>query len=181
MMERIDYLIFVDKPIHISNIEVLRDYHADDFELLWQLDQICFEPGIAYDKRSLRWFLREQSSFTIVAEGAGGGVCGFILVHGFSNGADSAQPMANIITIDVHPEVRRHGLGSRLLNVVEERAVQQAWHAVTLEVSVENQIAISFYKRHGYKISGHIPKYYNDQTNAYQMEKVIARSQKVVK
>jgi hypothetical protein len=26
----------------------LRDYHRVDFQLIWELDQACFPPGIAY-------------------------------------------------------------------------------------------------------------------------------------
>jgi len=163
---------------NLGNV-VLRDHRADDFERLWQLDQLCFEPGIAYDKRSLRWFLREENSFTIVAEKPVGEILGFILVHELLAGKVRKQTAANIITIDVHPAARRSGLGSTLLKSAEERVVKRGWHTVTLEVSVENHSAIAFYKLHGYTITGRIEKYYNDKLDALQMEKSLSVRQRL--
>ena|SRR5271155_2311087 len=161
----------MDKPIPNSKDIFLRDFRAKDFETLWQLDQLCFEPGIAYDKRSLRWFLREKDAFTIVAGGMNSEICGFILVHGLFPDGEREQTVANIITIDVHPTAQRSGLGSRLLNAAEDRAGMHGMHLVTLEVSVENHSAIAFYKRHGYTVTKRIEKYYNDKLDAFQMEK----------
>lgn len=47
---------------------LLRPYHPDDFETLWQIDQRCFLPGIAYSKHELASFLRQRGAVCIVAE-----------------------------------------------------------------------------------------------------------------
>jgi ribosomal-protein-alanine N-acetyltransferase len=46
----------------------LRDYRSSDFESMWQLDQECFRPGIAYSRSELRGFLATKRAETIVVE-----------------------------------------------------------------------------------------------------------------
>ena len=36
----------------------LRDYCAADFEVLYQIDQQCFDPALAYSRPDLRNYLR---------------------------------------------------------------------------------------------------------------------------
>ncbi len=46
----------------------LRDYDKRDFETLFKLDRLCFDPGIAYSRPELASFIEQRRSFTIVAE-----------------------------------------------------------------------------------------------------------------
>jgi GNAT superfamily N-acetyltransferase len=92
----------------------LRDYHRSDFELVWELDQECFPPGIAYSRSELRAFLSQKTAEAIVAE-RDGRVVGFVLVWRRS-GIDG-----HVITLDVAASARRQGLGRRLLVELERR------------------------------------------------------------
>ena len=143
----------------------LRDSQPEDFETLWRLDQICFTHGIAYSKPELAHFIKQPKSFTIVAENASD-VRAFIVIerNGKSNG--------RIITIDVHPEQRRAGLGNLLMDAAEERLRQTNAKKVILEVAVDNAAAIAFYRRRGYSVVGTIPRYYLGSLDALKMEKV---------
>ena len=47
---------------------LLRPYRAADFERLWQIDQACFPPGIAYSQMELSGFITRRNAITIVAE-----------------------------------------------------------------------------------------------------------------
>jgi ribosomal-protein-alanine N-acetyltransferase len=142
----------------------LRDLDPADFETLWRLDQICFTRGIAYSKQELAHYVRQPRAFTIVAERVSE-ICGFIVVE------RNEKRVGRIITIDVHPEQRRAGLGSLLMRSAEERL--QAGKVV-LEVAVDNAAAIAFYKRHGYSVIGTIPRYYLGSLDALRMEKVLS-------
>ena len=143
----------------------LRDFQAADFETLWRLDQICFTQGIAYSKQELAYFIRQPKSFTVVAE-VNGVLCGFIVV-------ERKKDVARVITIDVHPEQRRDGLGSLLMQSAERQAQATRASKMLLEVAVDNAPAIAFYKRHGYSIIGTIPRYYLGSLDALRMEKVL--------
>jgi ribosomal-protein-alanine N-acetyltransferase len=56
-------------PLTVSMF-TLRDYDKRDFELLFKLDRLCFEPGIAYSRPELASFIEQRRSYTIVAEWA---------------------------------------------------------------------------------------------------------------
>ena len=46
----------------------LRDYEKRDFEHLFKLDRLCFDPGIAYSRAELASFIQQRRATTIVAE-----------------------------------------------------------------------------------------------------------------
>jgi [ribosomal protein S18]-alanine N-acetyltransferase len=151
------------KPTTSQQVAI-RKYHHSDFDNLWRLDQQCFEEGIAYTREELQYFLRNKDALTLVAT-RGQEIMGFILSH-----SESPQN-AHIITIDVHPDERRSGLGTRLMTEVEAQLRDNGCEAVLLEVAVDNFAAISFYKRHGYSVLKTIPRYYKNSLDALLMAK----------
>src|SRR5262249_6173740 len=93
---------------------VLRGFQPEDFEALYRLDQLCFEEEIAYSRDDLAGFLSIPSAEGVVAERDGE-------IAGFSLGYLSRSRVAHIVTLDVHPESRREGLGRALLEELLER------------------------------------------------------------
>lgn len=173
-------------PLTARNFEV-RDFHPDDFETLWRIDQECFPPGISYSEAELKAYMRRPGSFTLVATGAAeadvdrqsenhkgrgsqqiGGkadsVAGFIV-------AEAQKTAGHIITIDVVAAERKNGAGSRLLVAAEARLQKQRCRSVELETAVDNTAAISFYKRHGYHVVAVAPHYYSNGVDALVLEK----------
>lgn len=69
---------------------------------------------------------------------------------------------AHITTIAVHPEWRRHGIGSRLMLVLAEDARRRGASAWTLEVRASNQAAQGLYHRFGLAPVGVRKNYYED-------------------
>jgi [ribosomal protein S18]-alanine N-acetyltransferase len=146
-------------PKHeIEEVQVrLRDYRPADFEFLWKLDQLCFEEGISYTEAELRQYIDLKGAFTLVAEtvdGTAASISGFIIAHRRRGG------YGHVLTIDVDPNLRQQGIGTRLLRAVHERLARQGCHTIFLETAVDNLGAIAFYKRHGYAIVRTIPRYY---------------------
>jgi len=161
-------------PFHI------RDFEPEDFDRLWEIDQGCFPPGISYSRQELKSYMRQPSSFTLIAEierdrnGATGvdlrsaTIQGFIVAHGGLTG--------HIITIDVIEAARRSGLGSQLLAAAEDRLRVAGSRAVGLEAAVDNHAAITFYKRHGYDVVRTRPRYYCNGVDALVMKKQLESS-----
>jgi len=143
---------------------VIRDYRRQDFETLWQIDQACFAQGISYTRRELAFYLARKRGFTLVAALAGR-ILGFVVVD------RDRQGQAHVITIDVLPEARRSGLGSRLMATAEERLRTLGCSVVFLETAVDNAAALAFYKRHGYTVIHTIPRYYLDSIDALVLSK----------
>lgn len=140
----------------------LRDFHPDDFEALWRLDQLCFEEGISYTKFELLHYIKLKTAFTLIAEAdmreaaeRSTPICGFIIAHRRRGG------FGHILTIDVDPYFRQHGVGTKLLLSAHERLAREGSHTIFLETAVDNLAAIAFYKRHGYSVVRTIPRYYH--------------------
>jgi ribosomal protein S18 acetylase RimI-like enzyme len=149
-----------------SNFQ-LRDYKPEDFKKLWELDQTCFADGIAYSVDDLKHFVSHEMSFTIVGEREGK-IQGFIIVQ------RDLKRTGHVITIDVHADARRAGLGTLLMSAAEKRLAAENCNSVLLEVAVDNAPAISFYKRHGYSVLKTIPRYYNNSLDALMLGKTIS-------
>jgi ribosomal-protein-alanine N-acetyltransferase len=142
----------------------LRDYVPEDFESLWKLDQLCFVAGIAYTREDLSYFLSDKSGFTIVAERKG-------QIHGFIVIQSDKKKTGHVITIDVHGDSRRAGLGTLLMDAAESKLSSEKCHSVLLEVAVDNLPAISFYKRRGYSVLKTLPRYYMNSVDALMLGK----------
>lgn len=144
----------------------LRDYAAGDFERLYEIDQACYEPAIAYSRREMRNYLRFPGADCVVAE-ADGEIIGFCLTaHERASGY--------IITIDVLAEYRRHGVGTMLLAEVERRLAASGVREIALETATDNVSAIAFWQKHGYRTRGVKKGYYPGGRDAYSMTKHLA-------
>ncbi len=190
----------------------LRDYEKRDFELLFKLDRLCFEPGIAYSRPELASFIEQRRAYTIVAEwteayredsdevdaayeaepvvvrqaepsvsqaaaavetGHHKGqprpprrpIAGFVTFH------YQRQAYGHIITIDVHPDARRHHLGTLLIDAACARLRKMTAFMVVLEVAVNNHSALAFYDKHGFKRIKVLERYYNRDVDAIFMTK----------
>jgi ribosomal-protein-alanine N-acetyltransferase len=146
---------------------LIRDYRPEDFETLWKIDQACFARGISYTRRELAFYIARKRGFTLVAE-HDGKIIGFVVVD------RNRQNEGHVITIDVLPEARRAGLGSRLMAVAEEHLRALGCSMVLLETAVDNAAAIAFYKRSGYTVVHTIPRYYLDSIDALVLAKDLA-------
>ncbi len=79
---------------------------------------------------------------------------------------------AEIITVGVHPDARRTGIGIALLGVMEADLKKQGVKHIFLEVAADNMPAQKMYEQCGYVVVGRRPKYY-DGIDAIMMRKDI--------
>jgi ribosomal protein S18 acetylase RimI-like enzyme len=145
----------------------LRDFRPQDFETLWQIDQLCYEPLIAYSRRDLRAFLNARGAECVVAE-KHGEIIGFCITA-------QQEIQAYIVTIDVLNAYRRHGVGTALLQEVERRAAANGAQTMALDTGTNNSPAIAFWEKHGYRKIGVREGYYPNGTDAFAMIKSLAK------
>ncbi len=69
---------------------------------------------------------------------------------------------AHIITLGVHPDWRRQGIGCRLVERLLQVALEQQLGWATLEVRVSNEGAIALYESLGFKSVGRRKGYYSN-------------------
>jgi [ribosomal protein S18]-alanine N-acetyltransferase len=151
----------------------LRPYSPDNFETLYAIDQACYPRGIAYSRSMLREFLSLPGADCLVArlgEARESAVAGFII-------GESAGAEARIITIDVVEAHRRAGVGTALLQAVEERLAGRGARRIELETATANAAGVAFWERHGYRKTGVLRGYYLGRFDAWKMRKSIAASE----
>ena len=68
----------------------IREYRSADFDHLWQIDQQCFPPGIAYTQMELSGFITRRNAITLVGEfpasknaasATADSIAGFVVAH----------------------------------------------------------------------------------------------------
>lgn len=140
----------------------LREITSSDLEALYELDQTCFEPGISYSRAELRRFLSLPNCKAIAFETDG-------RLVGFAIGCRRSAGMGSVITLDVYAEHRRRGAGTTLLSTLLTRLEAAGATTVVLEVDVQNERAIAFYERFGFRTSRRLRDYYASGRDAFEM------------
>lgn len=150
----------------MAKVEILQA-HWRDARALKQLEKRCFRPVDNYSLITYFWLLIWPRVVTLKAV-VDGEIVGFIA-------SDPRRRAAHVIivTVGVHPEWRRRGIGEQLMHACEARSDLPRFH---LMVRVSNASAIHLYQKLGYEITSRVPRYYADE-DGFSMEKTIASRQ----
>jgi ribosomal protein S18 acetylase RimI-like enzyme len=135
---------------------IYRPYNPEDFDQLYALEELCFEPLFRFSRRTMREFMGHPRAATWVAE-ENGRMAGFAIVQWSER---RGQSRAYIQTIEVAPEDRRRGVGEELLNWIECTASGAGATSIWLHVEVENAGAIRLYEAQGYHCQGRKENFY---------------------
>jgi ribosomal protein S18 acetylase RimI-like enzyme len=154
---------------HIKAVLHIRPYQVSDFERLVEIDQSCFVEGIAYAEEEMRFFLGIPNAISLIGL-QDEKIMGFLIAERFRP-RRASRPMGRIITIDVAPPAQHSGLGTLLMSSAETQLRQADCDYVSLEVAVNNESALKFYKKHGYSVLKVLPRYYLDSIDGLQMGK----------
>jgi ribosomal protein S18 acetylase RimI-like enzyme len=160
--------VFLFRRYNISVLTV-RKYQPHDFERLLEIDRSCFVEGIAYSEAELRYFLSTPTAVPLVGL-RGRELLGFIIADRFRP-RRASRSVGKIITIDVVPAAQHSGLGTLLMSSAEAELKQAGCDYVSLEVAVDNEPALKFYKKHGYSVLKVLPRYYLDSIDGLLMGK----------
>ena len=154
-------------PATMSGVH-LRKFAKADFDILWRIDQSCFDPQLAYSRPELAFYTNRPGSFTIVAEKETSDreIVGFVV-------AETRRKNGHIITIDVVAKARKEGIGSALLAAAENHLSRAGATNVSLETPVNNEVAIRFYKQQGYFVEKTVAGYYAGHLDALVMVKTL--------
>lgn len=143
----------------------LRDYRPEDFDALLALDQTCFPAEVACLNADLKAAIESQKALCLVAVRAESGIAGFVLA------STREKAIGHVITLDVASELRRAGIGERLMREAETRLCEQGVRRLRLEVGSSNIAAQRLYEKLGFTQTGFIQHYYGDGGDAWVMEK----------
>ena len=143
----------------------IREATKADIPKIAELEKLCFpDPWTLemfeseFNNPLVRYFVAElesddESGNEIV------GQFGFLCVAG----------ECHINNVAVHPDYRKDGIGSELLELVLNITEDEGVSYWTLETRVTNNPAIGLYQKYGFEIVGERPNYYDDGTSANLM------------
>ena len=134
-----------------------------DAVALWTLDRLCFPVEDAFSLGTFRRLLQDgrQLGFRFDEPRAPSPLAFIIALR---EGA-----AADIVTLDVHPEHRRRGLGRALLRHLHAVLRSAATREVTLQVAEDNGGAQRLYAAEGYAAVGVARGYYGGGRDAVLM------------
>jgi [ribosomal protein S18]-alanine N-acetyltransferase len=150
----------------------IRPHEPDDFEALFQIDQICFPADIAFSQAEMFFYLNHPKSIAWVAEGSGS-ILGFILAR-----IDS-RSRAHVLTLDVVPEARKRKIGTALMDRLHQELENRQIKVSILEVGVRNVPAQRLYEKLCYEYAGTLTGYYRGREDAYRMTRTVGSRQSI--
>ena len=148
----------------------LRSFVPDDLSALYALDQICFRKGVSYSIEEMAIITGGTRSTTLIADTDTLDMAGFCVVH---RERKSDSTLGHVITIDVHPQARKQGVGRSLMAMLLCKARDDGVRHCVLEVAVDDPGAQVFYERLGYHVTSLFRGYYMGRLDALMMEKTL--------
>jgi [ribosomal protein S18]-alanine N-acetyltransferase len=145
---------------------MLREAAPQDIPAICSIENESFSTE-AFSKKQFFNLLKSKNSFFIVAV-IGENISGYMILM-----QRSRSFSLRIYSIAVHNSARNLHIGSRLIKYAEHIAHVNDKLKITLEVSVNNTSAFGFYLKNGFTLTGLIPEYYKDKSDAWKMEKKI--------
>jgi len=142
----------------------VREVRYKDIPAIYEIERLCFKDP--YELPLLEMYYAISRSLFLVAEKEG-------RVVGYAIGLAKKWGEGHVISIAVHPEWRRRGVGKRLMLELLEKMRRMGVRWVRLEVRVSNEAAINLYRRLGFSIEGVLKGYYRDGEDAYLMIRVL--------
>ena len=135
---------------------IYRRYETADFDELYAIEEICFQPPLRFPRRYVRRLVESADTVTWIAADEEK-IAGFSITD---FGSDTHGQFAYIQTIEVLPAMRGQGIGNELLRRIETSARERGAVAIWLHVESQNAGAIRLYESHGYKCEGRQENYY---------------------
>jgi len=144
----------------------IREATLSDLDEIYKIEVECFIED-AFTLRQLEYCLKSPSFVTLIAS-IDGEAAGFIIG---SLEDSKGKIVGHIYTLDVKHKFRRRGVGSALLESLEEIFINRGAEKCCLEVRLDNTAAKRLYFKHGYSLKRIIRNYYGPGVDAARLEK----------
>lgn len=145
-MKKNDYMI---SEMKLEDLNKIKDILETDFDEFWNYETLKDELESDFSK----YFIAKQNDEIV-------GFAGLKII------VDEADLM-NIVTKKCY---RHSGIASKIMNNLINYCKLKRIKCITLEVNVQNSIAINFYKKYNFKEVGLRKKYYENTYDAILMK-----------
>lgn len=149
----------------ITEEVTFRPAEGADINVMWEIDQLCFDSDLAYPADIFYFHLLVNRDPAFVAQDKDGKIVGFVMT------AMKERKTGTIVTIDVMSGWRGKGMGTKLMGLAEAALTGRGAKKITLQTSVENTGAMKFYEKLGYENKKKIRDYYVKGKDAFLFEK----------
>lgn len=135
----------------------------EDAEAAYDIDQLCFPPGIAFDQEVFEYCLHSPECLSLGVKSKSGALLGFIILQ--SQGKHTAQ----IVTLDVEPKHRRRKIADRLMATALAILARNEIRRIHLQVAPDNQPGQVLYRKWGFQPLKTLKDYYGKGLDALMM------------
>ena len=144
----------------MSGVARIRKFEIADLDRVLAIEQASFGDD-AWDEKLFRAFYRRCPDLFLIAR-VGRRTAGYSITCAGSRDAELAS-------IAVDPRDRRHGVAETLLNHTLAELRTLNIKSCRLMVGTENEAAIRFYEKYGFKRQKIVKRYYGPGRNAWRM------------
>ena len=137
----------------------IRQAVKDDLDALLSLEKICYKEE-TFHMGQLKYLLLKAKSIVLVAEIEGNTIGSIIILlrkHILN---------ARIYSLNVHPEYRRMGIASSLMDFASEIIEKNGYDNITLETGINNSAAQNLYSSKGFHVDKKLSNYYTNGDDA---------------
>ena len=152
-----------------TSVAEIREVTATDLTQLIDLEKRCFASD-RLSKRSFSHWIKSKHRVFLVAESHGQlSAYGLVIMR-------KGTRLARLYSIAVDQDIEGKGIGRKILLALEKSTVAAGKLFLRLEVEKTNQRAINLYQSMGYKIFGDYQHYYENNGDAFRMQKAIRQA-----
>jgi len=144
----------LNPPIRIAS--------EDDLDALLSLEKICFKEE-TFHKKQIKYLLLKAKSVVLVTENKGK-IIGSIIIL-----LRKTILNARVYSLNVHPEYRRMGIASSLMDFGLGILRKRGYKNITLEVGINNQAAQNLYRSKGFVVDKILYNYYKNGDDALHL------------
>ena len=150
-----------------NNVTEIQTATLADLNSLLKLESACFITD-RLSRRSFKHHIQSaNSSLVVIRDDDQQCIAyGLVLYH-------QGTRLSRLYSLAVSKEYQGRGLGLRLLERLEDLAVENQRHYMRLEVAKHNHKAITLYEANGYRVFGEYENYYDNHDDALRMQKRI--------
>ncbi len=134
----------------------------EDIDALLSLENICFKEE-TFHRRQLKYLLQKARSIVLVAE-IDRNIIGSMIIL-----LRTKILNARIYSFNVHPEHRRRGVASSLMETAFDILKEKGYKNITLEVGITNKVAQNLYQSRGFIVDKKLFNYYTNGDNALHL------------
>jgi ribosomal protein S18 acetylase RimI-like enzyme len=134
----------------------------EDLDALLSLENICFKEE-TFHRRQLKYLLQKAKSLVLVAE-MDDTIIGSIIIL-----LRERILNARIYSFNVHPEHRRRGIASSLIDSSFGKLEEKGYKNISLEVGINNLIAQNLYQSKDFIVDKKLSNYYKNGDDALRL------------